>query len=56
MERDYVGVAKRKLDDVYRTGSASASNVRGDKVERENRFAFMVLHLIPLPRRCLNHS
>lgn len=41
MERDYVGVIKKKLDDVYRVAGTSAPG-RGDKVERENRQAFIV--------------
>jgi conserved oligomeric Golgi complex subunit 4 len=42
MDREYSGVIKRKLDDVYRIGGASASVSRGDKAERENRFTFIV--------------
>jgi hypothetical protein len=41
VDRDYAGVIKKKLDDVYRTaGSSSVGRV--EKVERENRFAFIV--------------
>lgn len=41
MDGDYNGVIKRKLDDVYRNaGNVSAG--RNDKVERENRIAFLV--------------
>lgn len=42
MERDYIGIIKKRLDDVYRTSSPPGTNVRGDKVERENRIAFIV--------------
>ncbi len=46
MERDYVGVIKKKLDDVYRVAGAGGTG-KGDKVERENRLAFIVrLHLV----------
>lgn len=38
MDRDYAGVIKKKLDDVYRTGS-SGSSVRSEK---ESRQAFIV--------------
>ncbi|OBZ75472.1 Conserved oligomeric Golgi complex subunit 4 [Grifola frondosa] len=43
MDRDYAGVIKKKLDDVYRTGGAVGAGSRGDKVERENRQAFIIL-------------
>lgn len=39
VEKDYIGIIKKKLDDVYRT---SPSNMRVDKVERENRMSFIV--------------
>jgi hypothetical protein len=42
MERDYIGVIKKRLDDVYRPAGTSGTNVRGDKIERENRAAFIV--------------
>ncbi|KAF8919450.1 COG4 transport protein-domain-containing protein [Mucidula mucida] len=42
MERDYVGVIKKKLDDVYRVAGAGGTG-KGDKVERENRLAFITL-------------
>ncbi len=38
MDRDYAGVIKKKLDDVYRTGG-SGSTVKGEK---ESRQAFIV--------------
>ncbi|KDQ59403.1 hypothetical protein JAAARDRAFT_56419 [Jaapia argillacea MUCL 33604] len=41
MDREYAGVIKRKLDDVYRSGGAPGG--RPEKVERENRQAFIVL-------------
>ncbi|KAJ7694072.1 COG4 transport protein-domain-containing protein [Mycena rosella] len=43
MDRDYIGVIKKKLDDVYRTSGSSGPNARGDKAERENRAAFIIL-------------
>ncbi|KAJ7172744.1 COG4 transport protein-domain-containing protein [Mycena filopes] len=43
MDRDYVGVIKKKMDDVYRTSGPAGPNSRGDKVERENRAAFIIL-------------
>ncbi|KZT28621.1 COG4-domain-containing protein [Neolentinus lepideus HHB14362 ss-1] len=42
MDRDYAGVVKRKLDDVYRMGG-SASVGRGERGERELRLAFIIL-------------
>lgn len=39
VEKDYIGIVKRKLDDVYR---AAAPNMRADKVERESRMSFIV--------------
>lgn len=38
MDRDYAGVIKKKLDDVYRTGSSGT----GVKSEKESRQAFIV--------------
>ncbi|KAJ6546418.1 COG4 transport protein-domain-containing protein [Mycena vulgaris] len=43
MDRDYIGVIKKKLDDVYRTSGSSGQNTRGEKAERENRAAFIIL-------------
>jgi len=43
MDRDYAGVIKRKLDDVYRIAGGSGPTVRGEKAERENRSAFIIL-------------
>lgn len=42
VDRDYIVVIKKKLDDVYRTGSAGG--VRAEKAERENRKSFIVSH------------
>ncbi len=41
IDRDYAGVIKRKSDDVYKNYTAP-SNVRPDRVERENRLTFIV--------------
>lgn len=41
VDRDYIVVIKKKLDDVYRTGSAGG--VRAEKAERENRKSFIIL-------------
>lgn len=41
IEHDYVGVLRKKMEDVYRGQGPSGTN-RGDKVERENRIAFIV--------------
>jgi len=38
VEREYAGVIRRKMDEVYRTTGVS----RGEKVERENRSSFIV--------------
>ncbi|KAF9792460.1 COG4-domain-containing protein [Thelephora terrestris] len=44
MDKDYAGVIKKKLDDVYRTGGVSGTGgVRGEKVERELRQSFIIL-------------
>ncbi|TFK42862.1 COG4 transport protein-domain-containing protein [Crucibulum laeve] len=42
MDRDYIGVIKKKLDDVYRN-APSTTNTRGEKAERENRTTFILL-------------
>jgi conserved oligomeric Golgi complex subunit 4 len=39
MERDYIAIIKKKLDDVYRATGSSASHAR---MEKENRIAFIV--------------
>ena len=41
-ERDYIGVIKRKMDDVYRNSGPTSFSARPDKVEKENRVAFIV--------------
>lgn len=41
LERDYAGVIKRKLDDVYRMAGSVTPAFR-EKVERDNRTAFIV--------------
>ncbi|KAL6309196.1 COG4-domain-containing protein [Sparassis latifolia] len=43
MDRQYTAVIKRKLDDVYRTGGSSGPGPRGEKAERDNRQAFIIL-------------
>ncbi|KAF8317381.1 COG4-domain-containing protein [Clavulina sp. PMI_390] len=45
IERDYAGVIKAKLEDVYssRTGAPPARSLAGEKAERENRTTFMIL-------------
>ena len=49
MERDYAGVIKRKLGDVYRTtGGTMGPSSRGERGERESRVMFIVSHLIPI--------
>jgi conserved oligomeric Golgi complex subunit 4 len=48
MDKDYAGLIKKKLDDVYRTAGASgAGGTRSDKAERESRQSFIVstIHL-----------
>ncbi|GLB35270.1 putative COG4 transport protein [Lyophyllum shimeji] len=42
MEQDYVGIIKKKLEDVYRSAGASGP-ARGDKADRENRVAFIII-------------
>ncbi|KIY70035.1 COG4-domain-containing protein [Cylindrobasidium torrendii FP15055 ss-10] len=42
MERDYVGIIRKKLDDVYRAAGAGSVG-KGDKAERESRQAFVTL-------------
>ncbi|KAH8102832.1 COG4-domain-containing protein [Cristinia sonorae] len=43
MDREYSGVIKRKLDDVYRTGGAASSAAMREKMERESRQSFIIL-------------
>ena len=53
IDRDYIGVVKRKLDDVYRTGSAPGSSGRGEKVERGGAGTSAVAGDHALPTRSL---
>src|SRR4051812_40106909 len=41
-DRDYIGIIKRKMEDVYKNAGPVTSNARPDKIERENRLAFIV--------------
>ncbi|KAG6833211.1 hypothetical protein H0H87_010274 [Tephrocybe sp. NHM501043] len=41
IEQDYIGVIRKKLEDVYRHTGAPNSVSRGDKAERDNRVAFI---------------
>ncbi|KAF7304762.1 Cog4 domain-containing protein [Mycena kentingensis (nom. inval.)] len=43
MDKDYIAVIKKKLDDVYRTAGTTGPNARGERAERENRAAFITL-------------
>lgn len=42
IDRDYIGIIKRKLDDVYKNQGPTPSNIRPDRAERENRNLFIV--------------
>ena len=42
IERDYAGVIKRKLDEVYRNANTLPSGNRLEKTEKENRVTFIV--------------
>jgi conserved oligomeric Golgi complex subunit 4 len=42
VDRDYVGVIKGRLDEVYKSAGAATSNARPDRAERENRVTFIV--------------
>jgi len=42
IDRDYIGVYKKKMDEVYKNPMSVNSTPRPDKVERENRVAFIV--------------
>jgi hypothetical protein len=42
MDRDYIAIIKKKLDDVYRATGLSSSHVRAERVEKENRVTFIV--------------
>jgi hypothetical protein len=41
-DRDYVDVIKHKMDDIYRTSGPTITSTRPDRVEKENRVAFIV--------------
>ena len=41
-ERDYIGVIKWKMDDVYRNSGPTSSSARPDRIEKDNRVAFIV--------------
>ena len=41
MDKNYARTIKHKLDNVYK-GGTGGPGARGDKVERENRLAFIV--------------
>lgn len=43
IDQDYIGVIKKRLDEIYRNPGSGNSNVRPDRVERENRIAFITL-------------
>ncbi|CAK5279533.1 unnamed protein product [Mycena citricolor] len=43
MDKEYVAVIKKKLDDVYRNSGQTGQTMRADKIERENRAAFIIL-------------
>jgi hypothetical protein len=42
MDRDYTGIIKKKLDDVYRSAGNAGVATRGEKAERDNRNTFLV--------------
>jgi len=42
IERDYAGVIKRKLDEVYRNANSLPSGNRLEKTEKENRVTFII--------------
>ncbi|KAJ3726328.1 COG4 transport protein-domain-containing protein [Lentinula raphanica] len=43
LEKDFAGVLKKKMDDVYRSTGTSGQVARGEKADRENRLAFAVI-------------
>ncbi|KAF5376567.1 hypothetical protein D9757_008273 [Collybiopsis confluens] len=43
LEKDYAGVLKKKMDDVYRSVGSTGQTVRGEKADRENRLSFAVI-------------
>lgn len=48
IDRDYASVIKRKMDEVYKNSGPTPSNVRPDRIERENRVSFIVSQRISL--------
>jgi len=48
MEQDYIGIIKKKLEDVYRNAGVSGP-ARGEKVDRDNRVAFIVSFFVHFP-------
>lgn len=62
IEKDYIGIIRKKLDDVYRNAVVSGSHARADKMERENRMLFIVSviyfafnrHVLNAPQILLN--
>lgn len=51
MERDYIAIIKKKLDDVYRVSGSSGSHIRAERAEKENRITFIVSyihHILPI--------
>lgn len=43
MERDYIAIIKKKLDDVYRVSGSSGSHIRAERAEKENRITFIIM-------------
>ncbi|EAU88111.1 hypothetical protein CC1G_03783 [Coprinopsis cinerea okayama7 len=43
LDRDYIGVYKKRMDDVYKNPMSVTSTPRPDRTERENRVAFITL-------------
>jgi len=46
IDRDFIGVIKRKMDDVYKNAGPPQSNARQDKQDRENRANFIVSYVL----------
>jgi len=43
IDRDFTGIIKKKLDDVYRSAGNAGVATRGEKAERDNRNLFLIL-------------
>ncbi|KAF9562129.1 COG4-domain-containing protein [Agrocybe pediades] len=43
IDRDYIAVLKRRLDEVYKNQPPATSTMRSDRLERENRVTFITL-------------